>query len=105
VYRVQVGKRQAFFDPTTSLFRCTHVNCLKVYVIGIVAWPVSPRAWIKGVPRDQVPHPRQLVQMRREGGGWWLADEDQQRYERVDESNLTIEPERPDQTDEDDDEH
>lgn len=104
VYRVQVGKKATHWDPTTSLFRCTAKSgCNKVYLIGLLAWPVSPRAWIRGMPKDQVPHPRQLAQMRREGGGWWLPDEEQQRYSRVDESNIALEPERPQQEDDDDD--
>jgi hypothetical protein len=106
VYRVKVGIKSTHWDPTTSLFKCTaKVGCGKVYLIGLLAWPVSPRAWIKGVPRDQVPHPRQLAQMRKEGGGWWLPDDDRKRFTRVDESNLTLEPERPEKDEDDDDDH
>lgn len=105
VYRIQVGKKAACWDPTTSLFRCTgKQGCNKVYLIGLLAWPVSPRAWIKGVPRDQVPHPRQLAQMRSEGGGWWLPDDAIQRYARVDESNITLEPTRSGEEDDDESE-
>lgn len=102
VYQIRMGVKQQCWDHTTSLFSCTAKGgCNKVYVIGLVAWPVSPRAWIKGQPRDQVPHVRQLAQLRKEGGGWWLPDEERQRYETVHESNLTTEQDRPKTEDED----
>lgn len=105
VYQIRMGTKAEHWDHTTSQFKCTNKGgCGIVYLIGLLAWPVSPRAWIKGAPRDQVPNVRQLAQLRKEGGGWWLADTDKQRYEIVHESNLTTEPQRPG-TDEDDDEN
>ena len=102
VYQIRLGRNDSFWDHTTSLFKCTAKGgCQKVYVMGLVAWPVSSRAWIKSIPRDQVPHPRQLAQLRKEGGGWWMPDEEKQRYHPIHESNLTTEPERPEPEDED----
>jgi hypothetical protein len=100
IYQIRYGQRQACWDPTISTFKCTNkTGCDKVYIIGLVAWPVSPRAWIKSIPRDQVPHPRQLAQLRKEGGGWWMPDRERQRYEPITESNLTLEPDRPERDD------
>jgi len=101
-YCVRMNEKVAYWDPTTSLFKCTgHQGCGKVYVLGLVAWPVSPRAWIRSIPRDQVPNVRQLAQLRKEGGGWWLPDAARQRFEIVHESNLTTEPERHQEEDDD----
>lgn len=88
------------WDPWTARFRCTKRGCGKRYILGILAWPIvaAPRVG-SAPPMDQVPSPRQLAALRREGGGWWLADADGQRYPRPHETNLTLEEDRPDEDD------
>lgn len=96
-------KQAAHWERNTSTFRCLgETGCERAYLIGIVAWPVSSRAHIKGKPRDQVPGPRELAQLRAEGGGWWMPDSEKQRYQVVHESNITTEMERPEKEDDDD---
>ena len=97
VYQVRIGtKRDVNWDPFTARFTCTQKGCARVYVLGMLAWPIkkAPRV-ASATPEDQVPGPRQLAQMRKEGGGWWMADEDAQRYARPHETNLTTEDDRP----------
>ncbi len=107
VYKIRVKgdtpDRPQNWDPKTARFKCTVPTCTRTYVLGIVAWPIvaAPRV-ASQTPEDQVPHPRELAQLRKEGGGWWLADEAAQRYPRPQETNLTTEPERPDRDDDDD---
>jgi hypothetical protein len=109
VYQVRVrglrrrSQRQSW-DPATGRFRCTAKGgCQRRYVLGIVAWPIGtgPSA-ATATPEDSVPWPRQLAQIRREGGGWWLADEASITVRRPVETNLTTEQDRP--RGEDDDE-
>lgn len=117
VYQIRLGpspkkgrvtpNAQKNWDPTTGRFTCTTRECARTYVLGILAWPITPSPNVASTPpADQVPSPRQLAQMRREGGGWWMADQDGQRYPRPYETNLTTEDQRlnqeedPDDTDE-----
>ena len=90
------------WDTLTARFTCTNTACARSYVLGIVAWPIiaSPRV-ASSPPMDQVPSPRQLAQMRKEGGGWWMPEEEGQRYQRPHETNLTTELDRPEDPDED----
>ena len=82
------------WDPTTARFRCA--GCERPYILGIVAWPIAKVPHVgTATPRDQVPHPRQLAELRREGAGWWMADSDAQRRPRPDETNLSAELDRP----------
>lgn len=91
------------WDATTGRFTCTHKGCEKSYILGMLAWPILPAPRVaSATPADQVPHPRQLAALRKEGGGWWLPDSEAQRYPRPHETNLTTEPERPERDDEDD---
>ena len=92
--------RSEVWDSTTGRFTCTNKDCGRHYVLGILAWPIiaAPRV-ATATPEDQVPGPRQLAQLRKEGGGWWLPDEDGQRYPRPKETNLTTEENRPDDED------
>ena len=107
VYQVRVGAaRQKStmhqnWNPETARFRCTNKLCNRQYILGIVAWPVSGGKVGTATPEDQVPSPRQLAQMRKEGGGWWLADEAMQRYQKPSETNVTTEEDRPDRDDDD----
>lgn len=109
VYQIRVGearvksqKASPNWDPWTGRFTCTNNRCGKRYVLGILAWPIvaAPRV-ASSTPADQVPSPRQLAGLRKEGGGFWMPDAEGQRYPRPYETNLTTEPERPD-NDEDD---
>jgi hypothetical protein len=104
IYRIGRHQKQPCWDPTMARFTCSNaLGCGKRYIIGIVAWPIRPGlSKTGGIPRDQVPYPRQLAQLRAEGGGWWLTEEDQQRTHPIHETNLTPEPDRPDRDDDDD---
>lgn len=107
VYTITSRQPSANWDPTTARFTCTNKttgsSCGRSYVLGLVAWPIGQGASAASqTPEDQVPGPRQLAQMRREGGGWWLADEAKQTLRRPQETNLTLEEERL-HDDEDDD--
>jgi len=96
----KAGAKSDAWDSTTGRFTCTNKDCGRHYVLGILAWPIvaAPRV-ATATPEDQVPGPRQLAQLRKEGGGWWLPDEDGQRYPRPKETNLTTEENRPDDED------
>lgn len=83
------GKPTPGWDPRTSRLRCT--GCAKVYVIGILAWPVQ-----KGtgriqltIPRDQVPDERQLAELRAMGGGIWAPQDQAKPRKRADDTNVT----------------
>lgn len=100
VYQISARTKSANFDPMTARFHCTTDGCKRTYVIGIVAWPIIPAPKVaSATPRDQVPNERQLAALRKEGGGWWLADEAGQRYARPYETNLTTEDQRPEEED------
>lgn len=104
VYQVRMSTtKDRNWDPWTARFTCTTKGCNRVYVLGLLAWPIkaAPRV-ASAPPADQVPGPRQLAQLRREGGAWWLPEEEGQRYTRPHETNLTLEEERPDDDDTDD---
>lgn len=102
-------KKSPYWDPTTARFHCNRGTgaCDRSYVMGMLAWGPYLGKLAKGnrpsPPRDQVPGPRELAQMRAEGSGWWMADEDRQAYVRPEETNLTTEEERPDRDPEDED--
>lgn len=110
VYQVRIRgqsarSRSRCWDPWTARFHCTAKGgCQRRYVLGIVAWPLGtgPRAAVY-TPEDQVPHPRQLAQMRKEGGGWWMPDAEAITLRRPIATNLTTEEERLDQGEDDDD--
>lgn len=88
------------WDPTTARFRCS--TCARVYVLGLLAWPVAPGRAAHATPEDQVPGPRELITLRKEGGGWWLPDTVRQAHLRPTTTNLTTEEDRPDGPDTDD---
>lgn len=97
VHQVKAKDPKSGWNPVSARFTCTFRECKKSYVLGIVAWPVvSGRFPASTPPADQVPGPRELAQMRKEGGGWWLAGAEAIRHQRPAETNLTTEPERPD---------
>lgn len=100
VYSVTDRKPTSNYDPRTGRFHCNRKDCNRRYILGVLAWPITAGGG-SATPEDQVPSPRQLVQMRREGGGWWLADQDAQKWKRPIETNLTLEEDRPDDQDED----
>jgi hypothetical protein len=103
VYRVRLGEIRRTkapnpnWDPWTGRFTCTNGTCMKKYVLGILAWPIVAAPHVaSATPADQVPSPRQLSGLRKEGGGFWMPDEEGQRYPRPHETNITTEEERPD---------
>ena len=103
VYQIRMSAQHPpQWDPWTARFVCTTRDCERLYLLGILAWPIgaSPKV-ASAPPRDQVPLPRQLAQMRREGGGWWLPDGARIRRPHPDTTNLTTEEERPDDHDDD----
>ena len=56
------------YDYPTARFTCR--ACCMSWVLGLLAWPSEGEAVVP--PSDQVPGPRELPQLRREGWGWWL---------------------------------
>lgn len=108
IYQIRRGsqsERSSNWDPWTARFTCTNKGCGRKYVLGILTWPIGQGGVgaARAVPEDQVPSPRQLAQLRKEGGGWWMADADAQKYARPKETNLTLETERLNQEGDDDD--
>lgn len=101
--RRQAAERDPNWDPSTGRFRCTNKQCGRNYVLGILAWPIGRGAGTATItPTDQVPSPRQLAGLRKEGGGWWMAEEDRQRWAKPEVTNLTTEDDRPEPEDEED---
>ena len=108
VYQVRVRglqrpSQRRYWDSFTARFQCTAKGgCQRRYVLGIVAWPIGtgPSA-ASAPPEDQVPSPRQLGLMRKEGGGWWLPPEEAITFIRPIQTNLTTEEERPEPEDDD----
>lgn len=103
VYQITTQKRDTNWDPMTARFHCTLKSCARHYVLGILAWPISGggAGIATTTPEDQVPGPRELAQLRREGGGWWMPEEVAQRFKRPHTTNLTTEEDRPDDDEED----
>lgn len=108
VYVIRLAKKKTsqpspHWDPWTARFTCTNSACGKTYLLGILAWPIvsAPRV-ASSPPADQVPNERQLAQLRKEGGGWWMPDAEGQRYQRPHTTNLTTEEARTDHDDPDD---
>lgn len=96
------GKRN--WDPWTARFECTTKGCARTYVVGMLFWPVSSAPGVASMPpRDQVPNHRQIIQLRKEGGGWWMADYEALRLKRTETTNLTTDEERPEEDDDADD--
>src|SRR5262245_55706957 len=92
------GASWAVFDPLTARFTCTRKDCARTYVIGLVAWPVVSAPYVASQPPDdQTPDIRELAQLRREGGGWWMPDAYGQRWKRPLETNVTPEEDRLDE--------
>lgn len=104
IYQIHSRTRKLeHWDRRTGRFRCTGKGgCGRSYILGICAWPVLGAPGVATqTPEDQVPSPRQLAQMRKEGAGWWLDEQDGITLKRPDETNLTLEEERPDAEDDD----
>lgn len=105
VYSFKMGVKDRSWDPRTARFTCNgRGGCSKIYVLGILAWPVANVPKVASqTPEDQVPSPRQLSQLRREGQGYWLEDDAAIKARRPD-TNLTTEQDRPERDDEDEEE-
>ena len=106
VYYIRPDRRSPAWEPRLARFTCaSKYGCDKVYVLGILAWPLQQTAKVATqTPRDQVPTPRQALELRRQhAGGWWLSDEDRQKWDRPEVTNLTPDEGRPRQTEEDED--
>lgn len=98
VYQIRPRRKNVNFDPWTGRFTCTNAECTRTYVIGVLAWPIGKGGGAATMtPEDQVPTPRQIGQLRKEGGGWWMPEEDAQRFKRPQETNLTTETDRPEE--------
>lgn len=99
VYRFSPSKAcSSFWEPRMSRFTCTRKDgCGKVYVLGLLAWPLMQVAKVATeTPQDQVPTPRQALQLRRElAGGYWLEEADRQKEARPETTNLTPDEGRP----------
>lgn len=98
VYVVRTRTHTRNWDPFTARFQCTEAVCMRSYVLGIVAWPIIAVSRVaSATPADQVPNHRQVAQLRKEGGGWWMADKEGIKQVRPDETNLTTETDRPEE--------
>lgn len=100
VYHVTPWRTSPYWEPRLARFSCRgKEGCQRKYVLGMVAWPMASVAKVATqTPKDQVPTPRQALQLRREqAGGHWLEDADAIRYERPETTNLTPEEGRPPQ--------
>jgi hypothetical protein len=89
------AKTKPVYDRRTGIFDCS--ECDRSYTMGLLAWPRTPHT-PRVPPADQVPGPRQLAQLRAEGGGWWMGDEYAHKG-RPDPTNLTGEEDRPEAED------
>ena len=69
-----------------------------MYTIGLLAWPAARGTNAQQTPDDQIPGPRQLLQLRSDGGGFWMPEHLRGTGAR-DISNLTAGP-RPEPEDE-----
>ena len=86
----------AIYDPRTARWTCR--ECGRTYVVGLLAWPCPRGQGAQAPPDDQIPGPRQLPQLRADGGSYWLPEE-LKTTGRMDVSNLTGEEERQDPED------
>lgn len=82
----------ARWDPRTSRLKCP--ECGLVGVIGTIFWPVQVGGsnLKRTTPQDQVPHERELAQMRAmggEGAGWWMPDAQAVKSYRAEHTNIT----------------
>lgn len=84
------------YDVRTARFKCH--GCDWTYVIGLLAWPAPKGLGAGRLPDDQIPGPRELAQLRADGGGFWMPEHVRQRG-TMDMSNLTT-GERPEPVDE-----
>lgn len=76
----------ARYDPRTSRFQCD--KCGLTLMFGLLAWPVEkgdPRP--PTLPRDQVPTPRQVAELRQAEHGWWMVKP--KRRHRAEDTNQT----------------
>lgn len=104
IYQIRLGVNTSCWNRKTARFTCSGKDgCRKTYLLGIVAWPIIAGPHVASqTPEDQVPHPRQLAQLRKEGSGWWLDEQDGIKFRRPQETNLTLEEDRPDDQDDED---
>ena len=79
--------KRAYYDARTSRFRCPH--CGLVLVLGVIGWRPPMGRPLKGPPPDQVPTPRQALQMRRDHAAIWTEG----RLERKGPANRLAEDE------------
>lgn len=90
------------WNPFSARFTCTGKDgCQKIYVLGLLAWEPPKGARSGALPADQVPLMRQLAELRTDGQGHWMPNDNRGR---MDTSNLAITEERPDGHDDDRDE-
>lgn len=67
--------------------RLTCFHCRKVFIIGLLAWPVQLGGRTHPtVPADHLPGPRVRAQMRAEAGGFWMTTP---KGWRAEQTNLT----------------
>ncbi len=81
----------AIYDARTARWTCR--DCGRTFVIGLLAWPCPRGDGAQAPPDDQIPGPRQLAQLRSDGGSYWMPEE-LRTIGRQDVTNLTGEEER-----------
>lgn len=62
------GRKQAYFDPRTSRWRCA--SCGLCLILGVIAW--SPPIGASGTPCDQEPTVRQAMELRNSLKSYWM---------------------------------
>lgn len=83
----KVSAPRTAWNPRTARLKCP--QCDKTYLIGLLAWPVRASWGKTTAPMDQVPHERQLAQMRAEAGGFWMEEEMAQPRFKAEHTNIT----------------
>lgn len=87
----------AIYEERSARWQCK--ECGRIYVVGMLAWPCPRGSGAAAPPDDQVPGPRELAQLRDDGGGFWLPEAYKTKGRQA-WSNLTGETERPEPVDE-----
>lgn len=66
-HSAQSVRRPEVYHPATGVLRCPGANCGRVYVLGILAWPLrgGGRGGPVGAARDKVPNPLQAKRLEK----------------------------------------
>lgn len=72
------------YNPNSQRLRCPHCNL--TYIVGLLAYPVPHHRRSLEAPPDTVPTSRQWMEMRKQGGGWFVR----KAYTLGEEVNLVV---------------